>query len=142
VDYIFVDKEVFAQWVKQDKLVEYAEVFGHWYGSPREPLERALQEGKLYLMEVDVEGGESVRRAYPDDSVSIFVRPPTSQLLKERLEHRETDTPAQIAQRLERVAKEMQYMDRYDWQVVNDDLSRAVVEVKKLIRQTQERRSA
>ena len=142
VDYTFLSEEAFEQWVARNKLVEHAQVFGHWYGTPREPLERALREGMLYLMEVDVVGGESVRRAFPDDCVYIFVKPLSFAVLKERFECRRADTPEQIARGLKRFKEEMQHADRYDWEVVNDDLTEAVEEVKKLIRQTQERRGA
>lgn len=142
VDYHFLTEDQFKAHVERGELVEHTHIFGNWYGTLRQPLEEALREGKLYLMEVDVQGGENVMRAFPRDVLSIFVNPPSLEVLRERLYKRGTDSEAQLSARLRRAEEERRHAHRYHRVVVNDNLDEVVREVRQIIHQTRERKGA
>ncbi len=104
----------------------------HYYGTPRQPFEKHLAEGRSVLLDIDVQGGESIKRIYPD-AVSIFIIPPSLKELEKRLMQRKTDTTLSIQQRLKNEIQEMGYTDRYDYIVVNDELERAFNELSSIV---------
>lgn len=131
VHHFFVTLQRFNEMREHGDLLEAQEVHpGKFYGVPRSSTARVLQEGGLWLADIDVYGAEALKGAFPDNVVTIFVRPPSLDVLAERLEERhETD----IAARLQRVELELSYAPTCDFQVVNDDLERCVAEVIAII---------
>jgi len=106
-------------------------VHDNLYGTPRGPMERALASGKVFLVEIDVQGGAQLK-ALGLPGVYVFIAPPALDSLRERLEKRGTDTPAVVERRLAKAREEMKARERYDHVVVNEDLERAVAEVRGL----------
>ena len=123
-EYWFYDEERFKKGVADGEFVEHACVHGRWYGTPRAPLEDALSRGKIVILDVDVQGGRSLRDPFPD-GVFVFVYPPSLEALEKRLRGRATDSPAVIAERLANAPGEMSQYVSYDYIIVNDDLERA-----------------
>ena len=128
-DYFFLNEKEFKEKIEKGDFIEWAEVHGYLYGTPRESIETKLKEGKIVLLDIDVEGGMSIKKLYPDRSLLIFLKPPSIEALIERLMHRSTETEDQIKKRLERIPKEMAYADFYDVVIINDDFNRTVTEV-------------
>jgi guanylate kinase len=123
-EYWFYDEERFQKGVDSGEFVEHACVHGRWYGTPRAPLEEALSQGKIVILDVDVQGGHSLRDAFPDGAF-VFVYPPSLEALEQRLRGRATDSPEVIAERLANAPGEMSQYVAYDYIIVNDDLERA-----------------
>ncbi|MEW5762182.1 MAG: guanylate kinase [Bacillota bacterium] len=128
VDYFFVSEEEFAGMVAAGELLEWAEVHGAHYGTPRRPVLEALRRGEDVLLEIDVQGGLTVKRNFPD-AVLIFVLPPSMEELRRRLVCRGKDGPAAIEKRLAAARREMQRVPDYDFVVINDRLERVVDEI-------------
>jgi guanylate kinase len=137
VDYFFVAPEQFQRWIDEGRFLEFAQVFGrNWYGTPREPVERQLERGKVVILDVDVQGAANVKRAMPE-SFGVFVLPPNEQELLRRLQVRGRDDDEAIARRFAEAQKEIAFARSsgvYDAFVVNDDLFRAIDEVAALVR--------
>jgi len=133
VDYRFVDSREFQELIDRDGLVEHEQVHDWWYGTPKEPLQRWLAEGRIVLLDLDVKGAGSIRRHFPDQSLLIFVLPPSLAALRQRLMKRGTETEEQIDRRLQRTVMEMEWSRAFDHIVINDDLDRVTGEVKDLI---------
>lgn len=131
-DYWFHDEAEFRRRVAAGEFVEHAEVHGRLYGTPRAPLERWLAEGKVVLLDVDVQGGRALRQAYPD-GVFVFVYPPSMAALEERLSGRGSDGVEVISGRLEQAPEEMSHYVDYDYVVVNHELSRARATVAAIV---------
>lgn len=132
-DYHFLSRDEFESRIEEGGLVEWEEIYGNLYGTLKAETDRALSEGGQLLFDIDVKGALSLKRLYPDDAVLIFIRPPSLDVLRERLERRGTDDEAVIARRMERAAWELAQAPRFDHVVVNDDLSRSIPEVKRII---------
>ena len=132
VHYRFIDRVDFERMVAAGEFAEWAEVHGRLYGTPRAPLERMLLEGRDVLLDIDVQGGMAIKRAFPD-AVAIFLIPPNMEELERRLTSRGTDSPEQVALRLENARHEMMFKDRYDRTVVNDAVGRAVEELARIV---------
>jgi len=133
-DYRFLSREAFESMLDENQFIEYAEVFGNYYGTPRAPVEKALAEGRVVILEIDVQGGRQVQKLYPD-AISIFILPPRREVLLKRLTDRARGESEQARRlRLEEADREIaaafQY---YDYQVVNDDLEQAIREVIDII---------
>jgi guanylate kinase len=123
-DYFFVDAADFARRRDAGEFVEWAEVFDHAYATPRAPLDEAIAAGRDVLLDVDIQGARSIKRAYPADAVGIFVVPPSFAVLEQRLRARGTDSDAQIKRRLARVREEINAAREpgvYDYVIVNQD---------------------
>lgn len=120
-DYFFLSRDEFKRRVDAGAFVEWAEVHGEWYGTLRSEIDDALRGGRNVLLDVDVQGGKAVRRAYPD-GVFIFVLPPSMEALEARLRHRGTDSEERIKLRLANAKREIPMWREYDYAVVNDDL--------------------
>lgn len=131
-DYLFLAREDFQRLVDAGKFVEWEEIYGDLYGTLRSEVDRARREGRHLLFDVDVKGGLSIKRAYPD-ALLIFVRPPGVDVLMERLRGRKTEDDAAVARRMERVPMEMEMGNRFDHTIVNDVLERAVAEARELV---------
>ncbi len=145
-DYFFVTERRFRRMIAAGEFVEWADVFGHLYGTSRGQLQRAQQAGKDILLDIDVQGHTQVRKRLPE-AVSIFVLPPSYHELARRLRHRHSDAPQVIARRLNDARQEIRHWPEYDYLVVNDRLPaaikavRAVVEAARFRRQVQQERA-
>jgi guanylate kinase len=132
-DYHFIDAPRFAAMVKSDQLMEWAEVFGHRYGTPRRPVERALQAGRDVLFDIDWQGTQQLRERARDDLVSVFILPPTVRELKRRLKSRAQDSAGIIASRMAKAGGEMSHWPEYDYVIVNTDKAQAFAEVRAIL---------
>jgi len=131
-DYFFLTKEEFMRRIGAGEFVEWEEIYGNLYGTLHREVDRALEEGRHVLFDIDVKGGISVRKAYPE-SLLIFIRPPSLQVLNERLRSRKTESEAAVSQRMGRAPLELELGTQFNYQVVNDDLARAVDEVNMIV---------
>lgn len=131
-DYFFLSREEFTSRVQAGDFVEWEEIYGNYYGTLKAEIDRAMLAGRHLLFDVDVNGGLSIRGRYPR-ALLIFVRPPSVEILRERLSKRKTEDPATIARRMERVPMEMEKGREFDHQIVNDDLTRAIAEADALV---------
>ena len=133
VDYVFVDDAGFAQMVADGAFLEHATVFGHSYGTPREPVEAALATGRDVLFDVDWQGAQQLAQAARDDLASIFILPPSTAELARRLEARAQDPPDVVAARMAQAAGEMSHWAEYDYVIVNDDLEESAASVRAIL---------
>jgi guanylate kinase len=131
--YHFIDRKRFDQLVRDGDLLEYAEVFGNGYGTPRKPVERALKQGRDVLFDIDWQGTQQLRERAEDDLVSVFVLPPSSGELSRRLHTRAQDDKKVIRARMAKASDEMSHWAEYDYVVVNRDLDRAFGEVRAIL---------
>jgi guanylate kinase len=132
-DYIFICEKKFRDYRRRGMLLEWAEVFGRFYGTPKGFVDEKLAAGKDVLLVIDVQGAFKVKRIRPS-AVLIFIRPPSLAELKKRLLGRKSDGPVQIKLRLKIAKREIATAKRYDHVVVNDDFNRALAGLKKIIR--------
>lgn len=131
-DYIFMTRSEFLAERERGAFAESAEVHGNLYGTLRREVERVLAAGQHVVMDIDVQGWVQFVKAFPE-SVTIFVLPPSAEVLLERLRGRQTETPAQLAARLQSALQELQHVGEYEYVVVNDDLERAVSSVSSIV---------
>ena len=132
-DYHFIDRGRFDAMAKNGDLLEWAEVFGYCYGTPRRPVEAALHAGRDVLFDIDWQGTQQLREKARDDLVSVFILPPSAKELERRLKARAQDTKAVIGVRMAKVADEMSHWAEYDYVVVNRDISEAFREVQAIL---------
>lgn len=121
VSYFFVEKETFEETIANDGLIEYASYVGNYYGTPRAWVEEQLESGRDVVLEIEVQGALKVKEKFPE-ALLLFLLPPSAQELKHRLEKRGTETAEVIERRLKRAREEAEYIGRYDFIEVNDDL--------------------
>ena len=132
-DYFFLSRQEFERRIGAGELVEWEEIYGTLYGTLKSEVNKALSSGKAMLFDIDVKGGLSIKRAYPNDSVLIFIKPPSIEILEARLRGRKTEDDTTFRRRMDRVAMELGMASQFDYQVVNDDLQTAIAEVDKLV---------
>ncbi len=132
-DYHFIDLVRFKAMVKTGKLLEWAEVFNHRYGTPRRPVEKALRAGRDVLFDIDWQGTQQLREKARDDLVSVFILPPTAKELERRLQRRARDSRDVIKARMAKAAGEMSHWPEYDYVVVNRDVNTAFAEVRAIL---------
>ncbi len=128
-DYEFISYEEFKNRQETGSLLEYEKVHGYMYGTPTAVVESSLKNGIVLILEVDVNGALAIKSAYPEESVTIFVHPPSMESLKMRLRKRGSDSEERIEERLKRVNMEMGKSDQFDLEVVNENLDEAVEEI-------------
>lgn len=133
VHYHFISQKEFEIRRDNGELLEWAQVHGNFYGTPREPVEKALSAGKDMLFDIDWQGAEQLRQKMPEDIVSIFVLPPSMEELLSRLKRRAEDPEDVIAMRLANARAEIEQWRNYDYVIVNDDLNRAYESVRSII---------
>lgn len=132
VSYYFMSDEQFVKAVGEGGFLEHASVHGHYYGTPKTPVMSQLKAGRDVILEIDVQGAMQVKESYPD-GVFIFILPPSVDALRSRIMHRGTESEEDIQVRLGAAQREMEYLEHYDYYVVNDDLEKAVDSVKKIM---------
>ena len=128
-DYFFVTPEDFRDMIDNDEMLEHAKVFDHYYGTPRTPVEQALQSGKDVLFDIDWQGTQQLSEIARDDLVTVFILPPSRQDLEKRLRTRSRDTretEEQIRGRMAKAADEISHYSEYDYVIVNTDIDQAV----------------
>lgn len=131
-EYFFLTKERFEEMIRRDELIEYACYVGNYYGTPRRYVMEKLEAGKSVLLEIEIQGALKVKERFPD-TVMIFVTPPDAEELERRLRGRGTETGEVIRKRLGRAYEEAQFMSRYEYLLVNDDLDACTEELHRLI---------
>ncbi|MCZ4257582.1 guanylate kinase [Sulfitobacter sp. PR48] len=134
-DYFFVSEENFRKWVKEGELLEHAHVFGNNYGSPRGPVQEAIEAGRDVLFDIDWQGAQQIQKsALGSHTLSIFILPPSILELRRRLISRGQDTEETIAKRMRKSWDEISHWDGYDYVIVNDDLTETEEKLKTIIR--------
>ena len=133
VDYLFITREEFLSRRAANGFLETATVHDEFYGTPREPAERAMAEGRDFLLDIDPQGGVQVMDSVPE-AVSVFLLPPSWAALEARLRGRGTETEEKIQKRLHNARQEVKYLPRYDYCIVNDDLDEAWRELRGIVR--------
>ena len=143
VHYHFVSPERFQQIIDEDDFYEWAEVFGHRYGTPKGIIRAALKLGQDFLFDIDWQGTQQLYQKDQQDVVRVFILPPSIDELHRRLKGRATDAPDVIAARMERARAEISHWDGYDYVIINDDVDvcfekvRAILEAERMKRQRQ-----
>jgi guanylate kinase len=132
-DYHFIALAQFKAMVKSGELLEWAEVFGHCYGTPRRPVEKALRAGRDMLFDIDWQGTQQLREKARDDLVSVFILPPSVRELERRLKRRAQDSHVIIGSRMAKAAGEMSHWPEYDYVIVNRDKGEAFAEVEAIL---------
>ena len=130
--YFFVDKETFERTIAEDGLIEYASYCGNYYGTPREYVEKCLQDGRDVILEIEIQGALKVKEKFPE-TLLLFVMPPSAAELKRRLEGRGTESPEVIRERLVRASEEAEGIENYEYLIINDDLDECVWEMNDII---------
>jgi len=131
--YHHVDRQTFKDGISAGRFAEWNEVHDNLYGTPREPLDKWLSEGKDVLLDLDVIGGLKLKEIYSERAISIFILPPSQEELERRLMKRATDSAEVQQVRLKNALAELSYKDRFDYRIINDDLEKAVAEVEKIL---------
>ena len=131
-EYFFVSRAEFEEMIRQDDFLEYADVFGNYYGTARRFLREAEEEGKDLLLDIDVQGAAQIKRKIPE-AVSIFILPPNRQELEKRLRTRSLDAEAVIQRRLVTASREIENYDKYDYILVNDRLEESIDALKSIL---------
>lgn len=140
VHYHFVNRSEFVRLRDSDSLLEWAEVHGNCYGTPREPAEQAMAEGRDMLFDIDWQGADQLKEKMRADVVSIFILPPSMRELKARLTRRAEDSGKTIQTRLANARVEIEQWRKYDYVVINDDLDRAFSAVRSIVQAERLRR--
>lgn len=130
-DYHFISKEEFEEMIRQNKMLEYARVYEDYYGTPLEPVMKGLEEGKVVIMDIDFQGMRKVKRKM-EDAVTIYILPPSVEELKRRIEKRK-DSKKNTLKRFKEALKEMDFWPDYDYVIINEDIDKAVHEIKTVI---------
>jgi len=132
-DYRFIDKIEFQLMVNRRELLEHAKVFDHYYGTPAQPVEAALQAGQDVLFDIDWQGTQQLAQRARDDLVSVFILPPSTTELERRLKRRAQDSDEVVAQRMAKAADEISHWAEYDYVIVNTDVDAALTQVRSIL---------
>ena len=139
-EYFFVSKDEFEKMIAKGELIEYAKYVENYYGTPRDYVEKKLDEGKDVILEIEIQGALNVKKMFPD-TLLLFVTPPSAEELRKRLVGRGTETMDVIESRMDRACEEAEGLQNYDYLIVNDSLDRCVEEMHSII-QGEHRRSS
>lgn len=132
VNYYFVTKEDFLKRVEEDDFIEYAEVYGNYYGTPKSNVEAMLESGKNVILEIDIQGALKVKENF-EEGVFIFVLPPSMEELKQRIIKRGSETPESLMRRFKSAYQEINFISKYNYAVVNDEVHLAVSKVEAIV---------
>jgi len=131
-EYFFTDTETFKKMIKAKAFAEWAKVHDNYYGTPKSFLDKALKNGENVILDIDVQGGIKMKKSYPD-ACMIFVMTPSLKILKERLLARNSDSKETINTRMKNAKKEISFLSKYEYLVINDDLKEAVKKVQAIM---------
>lgn len=135
VNYYFLSDDEFRRLIAEDAFVEYEEVYpGRFYGTLKSEISRIVNDGHNVILDIDVKGGVNVKRIYGDNAISIFIKPPSLESLRDRLTGRATDSSEAIEQRLAKAEYELSFAQDFDHVIVNDNLAQAIDEVDSTIK--------
>lgn len=134
VDYWFVSREEFETMLNRNELLEYEQVHDQYYGTPAKFIKDWLEQGRVVFLDVDVYGAFTFKKAFADEAVLIFLKPPDLPSLKKRLYNRSTESAAQIDKRMQRVALEIKEGKKFEFIIINDTISDTVIKIKNIIR--------
>jgi guanylate kinase len=140
-DYFFISPTEFESWVKQDAFLEHAVVFENRYGTPKGPVEVALVSGRDVLFDIDWQGTQQMKEKAREDLVSVFILPPSHSELERRLKTRAEDSDDVVARRMAKAADEMSHYPEYDYVIVNNEIDRALMQIKSILEAERARRS-
>ena len=132
-DYFFLSEEQFRRDIKNNLFLEWENVHGYLYGTPKTYIEKCINEGKYVLLDIDVNGALRIADNYPDRAITIFISTPSMDMLIERLKNRKTDPVGEINKRLERIPMEMEKAKQFDYVVINDQLDNTVEQVVEIV---------
>ena len=133
-EYHFVSPDEFRRLISEDSFVEYEEVYkDHFYGTLKSEVERIWAAGHVIIFDVDVKGGVNLKKYFGEKALSIFIKAPSVETLRQRLVKRGTDSPEAIAERVEKASQEMEYAPQFDYVLINDDLATAFGEGEKVV---------
>lgn len=133
-EYYFLSADEFRKMIEEDKFVEYEEVYeGRFYGTLKSECERIWKAGHIIIFDVDVKGGVNLKKYFGDAALSVFIKAPSVEVLRERLINRGTDSPEAIEERIAKAEEEMEYAPKFDYILVNDDLKTAFAESEKVV---------
>jgi len=135
-DYHFVDIAHFNKMVEDGEMLEHAKVFGHYYGTPRAPVEKALSEGKDVIFDIDWQGTQQLSEIAREDLITVFILPPSAKALENRLKSRAIDTREtddQIQHRMSKAADEMSHYHEYDYIIINNDIDESIAEAQTIL---------
>ena len=133
VDYFFISEKEFLEKIEKNEFVEWEKTYDYYYGTFKSFLSDNINQGKNVVLEIDVKGALSIKRMIPE-SVLIFVKPPSFEILVERLKQRKTESDTDLQKRIDRVKMEMDMADKFDYAVENNELEKAVFEVEEIIK--------
>ena len=134
VDYHFITSDEFEDLILKEHFVEWENVHGQYYGTALNSLDDAIKRDKTLLLEMDVKGSMSIKKLYPEKTFSIFIIPPSIEHLRDRLKNRGTDSAKRIEVRLKRFQEEMEFQNKFDYVMVNENLESAKIELKNKVR--------
>ncbi len=140
-DYHFLDHESFLNMVSDDKFLESAIIYDHLYGTPKDQIIDLTDSGKDVIFDIDWQGAKSIKSSMPKNVVSIFILPPSLDILKKRLESRSSDNKAEIEKRFKEAIHEISHYVDYDFVVINDNLDQAIEEVHSILKSERLRRT-
>lgn len=132
-DYFFIEKKEFLKRKDNDEFIEWAVVHSNYYGTLKSTLDDAIEQGRVLLLDLDVQGCDSVKDLYGDEAKIIFIEPPSVEELEKRLKERATDSLEVIEERLNNAKSELKRSNDYDYKVVNDDIDRAYKDLKRVV---------
>ena len=132
-DYFFISEEEFKQKIENDEFIEWEKFYDYYYGTLKSFVDKQLENDKSVLLEVDVKGAVRIKKKY-SNSVLIFIAPPSKEILKQRLINRKTETAEDLQKRIERAEMELEYQDKFDYVVINENLESAIKEVREIVK--------
>jgi guanylate kinase len=133
-DYFFISRDEFKKRIANDEFLEWEEVYsGSYYGTLKNEVDKLLKQGKHVLFDVDVLGGINIKNQYKQQALAVFVKAPSIEVLRERLQNRSTDSAEQIQNRVEKAGFEMTYADKFDYILTNNDLTTAQKEITAIV---------
>ena len=132
VHYFFKTKDEFEQMIRENQLIEYTSYVENYYGTPKEYVQQQLENGKDVILEIEIQGALKIKEQFPD-TLLLFMVPPSASVLEDRLRGRGTETDAVVRKRLHRAVEESEYISKYDYLIVNDDLEVCVRETHEII---------
>lgn len=133
-EYYFLSPEEFRRRIEAQEFLEWEQVYADtYYGTPRSELARIWENGRVVVLDVDVVGGLNIKRMYPEESLAIFIMPPSIEELRARLEGRGTETPDKVDMRIAKAEREISFSKDFDVIIVNDDLEKAVEEARRIV---------
>ncbi len=132
VNYFFIERDEFLNRIDKEDFLEYAEVYGNFYGTPKSEVLKMLEEGKDVILEIDIQGALKIKSSYPK-GIFIFIMPPSMEELRNRITNRGSETPESLKTRMECAYDEISFASKYDYAVVNDKVEYAVKKIESII---------